>query len=382
MTFVTETLTVDAFDALDALKRVRAVIDRRCTLKVVSAVLINATASGITMTGTDLDSEMSVNVAALEGSGDWRAAVNAETLAKILAGSKRGEPLALAMAGNDALTVNAGGVDFSLPCENVEDFPRLDFEAAAVTDLPAGFGDALAFTARGMSTEVTRSYLNGVCVYDDGAECGLVATDGCRMFGQALPAIQPGTLALPTRAMACSAQAVIPRRIVPAIVSMLSSDHLAGVFECDTDRARIRITCGAVTMTSKLVDGTFPDWRRVVPVAGVDTFGFQADREAIETPVKRAMKIGSPKSAAVALTVNGSVRAEVKTQEDGSASADIDYADKWGDDRIAIRGAFLLDFLPERGEQVRLECSESMNPALVTYPAVPERFGVVMPLRV
>ncbi len=382
MTRPVNTLTVDAFEALDALRRVRAVIDLKCTLDVLTCVMITASETGIEMTGTDLDSELSISVSALDGGGDWTAAVNAAWLAKILAGSKRGEPVSFATTDDGQFLTECGGVEFSLPCGDASKFPRLAFNAASYVELPEAFGPALAFTARGMAPESTRCYLNGVCLYDDGAECGLVATDGVRMFGQSLPAIEPGTLALPTRRNSDQPQAIIPRRIVPSIVAMLDNGQLTGTFECDISQERIRIRCGAVTMITKLVDGTFPDWRRVVPQVGSDTFGFQATREAVEGPVKRAMKVSSPKSAALALTVNGSVRVDVRDPEGASASAELEFSDKWGDDRIGLRASMVLDFMPAIGEEVRFACSGASNPALITYPGDADRFGVMMPLRV
>jgi DNA polymerase-3 subunit beta len=379
MTNASETLTIDAVAALDAVKRVRAIIDRRNTVPLLAAVLIEASETGVVFKSTDCDAEIAVDVGALSGAGSFRVATNAEGLAKILAGSKRGEEIELAASGGGDVLLQAGGVDFTLPGVDPAGWPTIEFEPASYVALPGTFGETLAFVSRGMSTEATRFYLNGACLYDDGVECGLVATDGCRMFGERLPSIEPGTLALPGSGY--GAQAIIPRGVVPSIVSALAGD-VSGVLESAANRPAVRIKCGPVTITTKLVDGTFPDWRRVRPRTDANAFGFEATREAIEVPMKRAMKVGSNRFQAIRVTVNGSVRVDVNGHECGKASAEIDAADKWGESCIGFDGVKVLAFMPDKGEAIRIQCSEATQPALMQYPAHPDRFGVLMPVRV
>jgi DNA polymerase-3 subunit beta len=377
-TVMNQSLTLSRDALHGALASLQRVVERRNTIPVLSNVALAARAGRLTLTATDLDIEA---VAVLEADGDLATTVPAHLLHDILRKMPEGGEVSLAMDAEDKrLVVRGGRSRFTLQALPIGDFPSLK-----AGDMPACFTLAAGDLAQlfstvqfAISTEETRYYLNGIYLHIIGADDGLhltaVATDGHRLARERLPAPE-GAGALPG--------IIVPRKTVGEVLAALKTikDGKAAV-TVEASGAKIRFILPGITLTSKLIDGTFPDYTRVIPAANEKRL--VAEREALLAAVDRVSTISSERGRAVRFRMtDGKLTLSVSNPDAGSASEEVEADYEGPDFETGYNARYLADMLGQMaGDTVLFKLGDPASPALAQSRDGASALFILMPMRV
>ncbi len=370
-------LIVERAPLLAALTRAARVIERRSTIPVLGNALLRAEDGALRLRATDLDLDLQDSVPA-EVAAAGAATVPGHMLTDIVRKLPEGCQVSLALEG-ERMVVKAGRSRFQLSTLPVEDWPDI-----STGDLPHGFSvsakDLKGIIDRAqfaISTEETRYYLNGIFLHvvGDGEGKALrgVATDGHRL-AQVTLAPGSGDAAMPG--------VIVPRKTVVEMTRLLA--ELPGDVAVALSEAKIRFTLGGLTLTSKLIDGTFPDYNRVVPTA--NSIEVVADREELVKAVDRVATVASERGRAVKLTLAGRSLTLAVTSLDtgGQAVEELEVeAEAGAAIEIGFNSKYLLEILGHvAGVTVAIHLENAGSPALIKDVTPSGALFVLMPMRV
>ena len=369
-------LTIERSDLLRSLNHVQSVVERRNTIPILSNVLLRADDGQLSLATTDMDLEINESVAAkVSKSGTTTAP--AHTLHDIVRKLPDGADVELSL-NNDGtqMTVKAGRSQFKLSCLPTSDFPEI-----GIGELPAGFAipaaDLRALIDRtkfAMSTEETRYYLNGIYIHaadNDGVKVlRAVATDGHRLARFEMP-LPEGAASMPG--------VIIPRKAIGELRKLI--DEAADSIKIELSESKIRFAFDHVVMTSKLIDGTFPDYQRVIP-QGNDKI-VEVDPRIFTGAIDRVSTISDGKSRAVKIALNGkNMTISASSPESGSATEELEVNGD-SDIEIGFNAKYLLDITSQiEGEGCRLTLADAASPTIIQDNSDPSSLYVLMPLRV
>ena len=370
-------LTIERTALLRALGHVQSAVERRNTIPILSNVLLSAERDRLTFSATDLDMEI-VDEAAAQVDQPGQITAPAHTLYEIVRKLPEGADVSLSFTGEDPrLTVQAGRSRFNLPVLPAGDFPVMSSDG-----LSGSFGldvsDLLRLidkTQFAISAEETRYYLNGMylhTVMEDGSpKLRAVATDGSRLALAEMPAPE-GAAGLPG--------IIIPRKTVGEARRLLEDAGEAVDLQVSPQKVRFGLT--GASLTSKVIDGNFPDYGRVIPKDNTRTV--TVDAKLFAKAIDRVATISAEKSRSVRLAFEaGKVVLTVRNMEAGQAvdEVEIDYD---GDAfELSFNARFLLDITDQiSGETAELRFGGPNDPALVLDPADGLVQYILMPLRV
>ncbi len=362
---------------LRAVSQAQSVVERRNTIPILANVLIEAEGGDVSMRATDLDIEVVDKVPAhVERSG--ATTVSAVMLHEIVRKLPDGALIELAEdATSGRLTVEAGRSHFSLATLPREDFPVMaSSEYAANFAVPAPVLRRLFDKSKfAISTEETRYYLNGVYMHvadvDGGKVLRCVATDGHRLarIDADLPegaADMPGV--------------IVPRKTVGELRKLLDDDEMQ--VAVSVSETKIRFATPDITLTSKVIDGTFPDYARVIPTG--NSKRMEVDAAEFAQAVDRVATVSSERSRAVKLSLSEDrLVLSVNAPDAGAAEEELTVA--YGDAPLEI--GFNAKYLLEIANQVDREnavflFNGSGDPALMREGNDTTAVYVVMPMRV
>ncbi len=370
-------LTIERTALLKALGHVQSVVERRNTIPILANVLIEAAKDKLSLTATDMDIAIVESVLA-EVSRTGMTTVQAHTLYDIVRKLPEGSQIGLEAAGDKGqVTLRAGRSTFALAALPAEDFPKM-----AGGELQHGF-ELSAADLRGMidrtrfaiSTEETRYYLNGI-YFHAGQSNGLpvlraVATDGHRLarMEMALPA---GAEKIPG--------VIIPRKTVMELRKLL--DETQGTVSVGLSDTRVRFAFDNAILTSKLIDGTFPDYERVIPTNNDKVL--EVNCRDFAAAVDRVSTISTDKSRAVKLTIaNGQLTLSATSPDAGSATEEIEVRYTGAPIEIGFNSRYLLDIAQQiEGEGARFSMADAASPTLVQDVTDTSALYVLMPMRV
>ena len=369
--------TLERSNLLKSLAHVHRVVERRNTIPILSNVLIRASGQALTLKATDLDLEVLETVPADVGRAGGTT-VPAHMLYDIVRKLPDGSEVALETAvDGQTLTVRAGRSNFSLQMLPESDFPDLTIGEFPVRfELPAASFKALIDrTQFAISTEETRYYLNGIYLHTPTIEgrtlLRAVATDGHRL-ARAQTAVPDGADGMPG--------IIIPRKTVGEIQKLLEGGE--GNATIEISETKIRVTFGSVVLTSKLIDGTFPDYGRVIPQNNDKEL--IVDKKDFEAAVDRVSTISSERGRAVKLALSaGKLVLSVTNPDSGSATEEleVEYASEPLD--IGFNSRYLLDIAAQiEGEAAVLKLADPGSPTLVQDKDAKGALYVLMPMRV
>ena len=367
--------TIERATLLKSLSHVQSVVERRNTIPILSNVLIEASTDGsLKLMATDLDLQIVDRVEAqVETAG--ATTVPAHTLFDIVRKLPEGSQVSLSAAEGKMLVV-AGRARF-----NLATLPRDDFPVIAEGELPTKFElpaetlkQIIDKTRFAISTEETRYYLNGIFwhVADDGQPVlKAAATDGHRLARV--------TLARPDGAEGMP-DIIIPRKCVAELRKLL--DEIDGSVGVSLSSSKIRFDMGQALLTSKLIDGTFPDYSRVIPT-GNDKI-LKIDPRSFEEGVDRVSTIATEKTRAVKMSLDrDKITLSVTSPENGTAAEEVpgDYAAQGFD--IGFNSRYLLDILGQiEGDTVEVHLADASAPTLIRENDKSPALYVLMPMRV
>ncbi len=366
--------TVERSALLKALAHVHSVVERRNTIPILSNVLIEAGDWGLRFMATDLDLQL-VESCAAHAEQPGSTTVSAGTLFDIARKLPEGAQVELT-AAEGRMTVIAGRYRSQLST-----LPREDFPVIAESDLPIKFSLPAASLARlidktrfAISTEETRYYLNGIFLHaTDGGTPHLraVATDGHRLARVTLDR-PDGASGMP--------DVIVPRKCVAEVRKLL--DEAQGDVEIGLSASKIRFDFGAAVLTSKLIDGTFPDYSRVIPTANDRLL--KLDPRTFAQGVDRVSAIASEKTRAVKLALDrDKLTLSVTSPENGTAAEELaaDYAATPFE--VGFNSRYLMDILAQiDGDECEVHLADAAAPTLIREGPTSNALYVLMPMRV
>ena len=365
-------LTIDRMSLLRPLGQVQSVVERRNTIPILANVVLRADAGELSLTATDMDMDIATKVGCSVVT-PGTATMSAHLLYDIARKLPDGAEVEIAVSDGQAM-VSAGRSSFRLPTLPVEDFP-----AISSGDLPIGFSlmaadirDLIDATRFAISTEETRYYLNGIYLHKgDAGDLCAVATDGHRLAltRQSLP---DGAAQMPA--------VILPRKVVGELRKLL--DDFDGDVGISLSETRVEFSFGTVRLTSKLIDGTFPDYTRVIPV-GNDRI-MQVDVGAFSAAVDRVSTIASEKSRSVKLGLSaGSLTLSASNTDASSATEELEVSYDGPDMEIGFNARYLLDIAGQvDSDLVEFALADQGAPSLVRAPGDEANLFVLMPMRV
>lgn len=372
--------TIERATLLRALSHVQSVVERRNTIPILSNVLIDAQPQGtIRLMATDLDLQIDETVAAAVDQAG-ATTVSAHTLFDIARKLPEGAQVELS-AAEGRLTIVAGRARFQLATLPRDDFPVIaEGELPTQFELPAETLKAIIDKTRfAISTEETRYYLNGIFLHvaDDGGPAGgqavlkAAATDGHRL-ARVTVARPEGAEAMP--------DVIVPRKCVGELRKLL--DEIDGSVGVSLSPSKIRFDLGQAILTSKLIDGTFPDYSRVIPTANDKLL--KLDPKSFMEGVDRVSTIATEKTRAVKMAVDrDKITLSVTSPENGAAAEEVpgDYAALPLE--IGFNSRYLLDILHQiEGDSVEVHLADAAAPTLIRENDKSPALYVLMPMRV
>ncbi|MBS9478730.1 DNA polymerase III subunit beta [Ancylobacter radicis] len=369
-------VTVERAELLKSLAHVHRVVERRNTIPILANVLMRTDARGLALRATDLDIEIVETISAEVGQ-EGATTVPAHTLYDIVRKLPEGAQVQLETSGDrGTLTVRAGRSRFALQTLPEGEFP--DLAAGEMTHrftLPGGELKRLVDkTQFAISTEETRYYLNGIYFHvadANGPVLRAVATDGHRL-AQAQTAAPEGAIGMPG--------VIVPRKAVAEIQRLAEDGDAEVTVELST--AKIRVSLDRVVLTSKLIDGTFPDYGRVIPVGNDKTL--VVDKAEFASAVDRVSTVASERGRAVKLSIgDGKLTLSVTNPDSGSATEEleVEYASEPID--IGFNSRYLLDITSQiEGGTAELKLADPGSPTLLQDPEKRGALYVLMPMRV
>ena len=368
--------TVERSHLLKCLNHVHRVVERRNTIPILSNVLINADGSSLTVKATDLDLEVTETVPAEVGQAG-ATTVPAHILYDIVRKLPDGAEVSLDTGDGSQLALRSGRSNFALQVLPDTDFPDLTTgEFSKRFMLPAAaLKKLIDRTQFAISTEETRYYLNGIYLHavkiGDRPVLRAVATDGHRLAQAQLDA--------PAGAEQMDG-VIIPRKTVGELQKLVEEPE-ANV-EIEVSETKIRITIGAVVLTSKLIDGSFPDYVRVIP-QGNDKV-LKVDRAEFASAVDRVSTISSERGRAIKLALSeGKMVLTVNNPDSGSATEElgVDYSAEALE--IGFNSRYLLDVAGQlETGAAEFRFADSGSPTLVNDEGEVDALYVLMPMRV
>jgi len=372
-------ITIERAALLRSLGHVQSVVERRNTIPILSNVLLKAENGELSLTATDMDLEIVETVPA-EISRPGSATAPAHTLYDIARKLPDGSQVELDYTG-DMVTLRSGRSQFKLGALPVEDYPQMSGgEMAHRFQLSAADLKMLIDRTKfAISTEETRYYLNGIYIHagkskNGGAEIPVlraVATDGHRLARVEM-ALPDGAGGLPG--------VIIPRKTVLEARKLL--DEAADRIEVQLSETKVRFAFDSITLTSKLIDGTFPDYERVIP-QGNDKV-LEVDSRQFAAAVDRVATISTEKSRAVKLTLDRNILTlSASSPEAGSATEELEVAYDFPALEIGFNSRYLLDITQQiEGDGARFTMADAGSPTLVRDVADGSALYVLMPMRV
>ena len=364
--------TIERATLLKSLGHVQSVVERRNTIPILSNVLMEAREDGsLRLMATDLDLQVDESVPA-NVSQAGATTVSAHTFFDIVRKLPEGSQVEL-NAAEGKMQVNAGRARF-----NLSTLPRDDFPVIAEGELPTRF-ELPAATLRqiiektrfAISSEETRYYLMGIFLHVVDDQMRAAATDGHRLARV--------TIARPDGAEGMP-DVIVPRKAVTELYRLL--EELEGTVEISLSPTKIRFGLGNAILTSKLIDGTFPDYSRVIPTANDKLL--KIDPRSFEEGVDRVATIATEKTRAVKMTLDrDKITLSVTSPENGTAAEEVPGAFQGEGFDIGFNARYLLDILGQiDSELVELHLADAAAPTLIREDDRSPALYVLMPMRV
>jgi DNA polymerase-3 subunit beta len=375
-------VTVERAALLKALGHVHRVVERRNTIPILSNVLLRAGDGGLRLKATDLDMEVTEEVTA-DVAQAGATTVPAHVIYDIVRKLPDGAQVSLETTGDAGqMQLRSGRSRFMLQALGEGDFPDL-----AAGDMSASFSLAASDLKRliektqfAISTEETRYYLNGIYLHtvdgEDGTRLRAVATDGHRLARIEIPAPN-GSAGMPG--------IIVPRKAVAEIQKLI--DDVSEDVKVELSQAKIRLTFGGeghagVVLTSKLIDGTFPDYQRVIPT-GNDKM-LTVERGDFARAVDRVSTISSERGRAVKLALtDGKLTLSVNNPDSGNAVEEIDVDYDAAPLDIGFNARYLLDITGQLdGDTALFKLADPGSPTVIQDREGASTLYVLMPMRV
>ena len=370
-------LIIDRSSFLRPLGHVQSVVERRNTIPILANVLLKARNGKVQLTATDMDMDILESISCnilQEGS----LTVPAHTLYDIVRKLPEGAEVSLETdTENKRLLVSAGRSKFTLPSLPADEFPAMSEETLPYSfSLTVDDGRALIDKTRfAISNEETRYYLNGIYFHasetSDVPMLRAVATDGHRLARVEIP-LPEGAKDMPS--------IIIPRKAVVEIRKLI--DDWSDDIDVSLSDAKICFSIGDIVLSTKLIDGTFPDYERVIPSGNDKTM--HVDCKGLSEAVDRVATISTEKSRAIKLNLTGgNLVLSASSPESGTATEELEVNYAGEEIEIGFNSRYLLDISNQiEGENIEFSLADPGSPTIVRDQDDNSALYVLMPMRV
>ena len=365
-------LQIERDALLKPLQAVTGIVEKRHTLPILSNVLLERQQDQLQLVATDLEIQVSTRCAAGKGTGDQNLTVSARKLQDILRSLPDSTDVALD-AQNNKLQVKAGKSRFNLQTLPAADFPLLGDPGAPLAHvrLPQKeLKELLLLVQFSMAQQDIRYYLNGMLLVLDAEQMRVVATDGHRLsFASGAVAKQ-----------AEKREVILPRKAVLELGRLLTDSEEPVEVELYANQVKFRF--GDIELTTKIIDGKFPDYTRVIPT-NYDKH-FVIERTLLLQALQRAAILSNEKFRGVRWILTGNslrISCTNNEQEEAQEELEIDYGGDALD--VGFNITYLLDVLNNVGSE-RIDCAfgDANSSMLITLPERTDYRYVVMPMRI
>jgi DNA polymerase III subunit beta len=359
-------------ELLAPLSAVSGIIERRHTLPILSNVLVERVDGVLSFLATDIEIQITSRSSLAAGADAKPLTVGARKLVDILRALPDGAEVTLQQQ-DKRLQVKAGKSRFTLQTLPAEDFPKLARPAGDVTRfaLPQkALRRLLGLVQYAMAQQDIRYYLNGLLVLVEDQQLRLVANDGHRLAYAAMPLAS----SLPRQ------EVIVPRKTILELSKLLADSDEEVRIELSAGQAAFGF--GAVELVSKLVDGKFPDYTRVIPTQHKNRLSL--DRELLRQSLQRAAILSNEKFRGVRwVLTDGSLKVVSSNAEQEEAQEELEVEYRGDALDIGFNVNYLLDVLNNvSAAQVECQFGDAASSALLQFPAEPDFKYVVMPMRI
>jgi len=366
--------TIDRSSFLKPLGHIYSVVERRNTIPILSNVLIESDASKVSFTATDMDMDIVETVGCIVSS-QGKLTVSAHTLYDIGRKLPDGSEIQIELI-DLYVEVSAGKSRFILPTLPVDDYPIMtEIEKGNEFSLEAvDLANLIDNTKFAISSEETRYYLNGIYLHVPDIKSDklrAVATDGHRLAQAEVP-IPKGAENMPG--------VILPRKAVGEVRKLIDSTD--GLVTIIISKTKAKFIFPTSILTTKLIDGSFPDYQRVVPKENLNKL--LVSNSHFSKAIDRVSTVSMEKSRAVKLSLSNNVLLlQVNSHDLGNASEELDVNYTSDPIDIGFNARYLLDISGQiQGKDIELSLSDSASPALITDPDQEGVIFVLMPMRV
>ena len=356
---------------LRPLQLVTGVVERRQTLPVLSNLLVVARDGCLSITGTDLEVELVALESGIDIQQEGEVTIPARKLADIWRSLPESAQVSVEVSG-DRATVRSGRSRFTLATLPAQDFPKVESgqDDVEFSLKQADLCDLLDRVSFSMAQQDVRYFLNGMLLEVSPQHLRTVATDGHRLAMSTLDGVGAGSDRL---------QAIVPRKGVLELSRLLDDGEDEVLVQLGTNH--LRVTRGSYTLTTKLVDGKFPDYEKVVPKDLGRTI--TGDRSTLKQAFQRASILSNEKYRGVRMIIDGellTIQANNPEQEEAEEQISVAYE---GDRmEIGFNVSYLQDVLNVLDtEQIQLSVSDANSSALIEGLGNDDAVYVVMPMR-
>src|SRR5688572_7153123 len=357
---------------LKPLQAVTGIVEKRHTLPILSNVLLERKQDQLQLVATDLEIQVSTRCEAGKGTGDQNLTVSARKLQDILRSLPDGADVTLD-AQNNRLQVKAGKSRFNLQTLPAPDFPLLSDAGAPLAKVRLAqkeLRDLVLLVQFSMAQQDIRYYLNGMLLVLDGAEMRVVATDGHRL------SYASGSVAAQDE----KREVILPRKAVMELARLLADSEEPVDIELYASQVKFRF--GDIELTTKIIDGKFPDYTRVIPTNYQKHIGL--NRFSLLQSLQRAAILSNEKFRGVRWMLTGNslrISCTNNEQEEAQEELEIDYSGEALD--VGFNITYLLDVLNNVGSE-NIDCAfgDANSSMLITLPDRSDYRYVVMPMRI
>ena len=360
--------SIDREHLLKPMQQIIGAVERRQTMPILANFLFRNVNGQLVITATDLELDVSATVD-ISVDGD-AITVPGRKLLDICKSLPEGSKIDVSIR-DDKVTVKSGKSRFSLLTLDAKDFPLVEsVELAASISLPKDMLQALIEDSSfAMAQQDVRYYLNGLMMETNAGVMRTVATDGHRL------ALAEVTTDIP----ALDKQVIVPKKAVQEFMRILAS--MEGDVELLFSQNHLQAKIGEIEFVTKLIDGKFPEYQRVIPVG--HEYIATLDRELLRTSLMRASILSNEKYRGVRLTFSTntlSIQTHNPEQEEAQEEIEIDY--QGPDIEIGFNVSYLVDVLNTiKTEQVHFHLQDTNSSLLIASPDSEQRKYVVMPMR-
>jgi DNA polymerase-3 subunit beta len=360
-------------DALLApLQSVSGIVERRHTLPILSNVLLEKQGEALTLIATDIEIQITTHSEHVGGDGDGAVTVAARKLQDILRSLPESSEITLDLEDR-RLLVKAGRSRFSLQTLPADDFPRMaiaEGEEKTLTVTQKEFRYLISKTQYAMAAQDVRYYLNGLMLMVDGQELRCVATDGHRLAYNSMAI----AVDLPRQEM------ILPRKTVLELNRLLADND--DPLQINVGGNQIRFAFGHTVLVSKLIDGKFPDYERVIPARLENRI--RVNRQLLHAAMSRVAILTNDKFRGVRIMLDAGILKIIAAnteQEEAQEEIEVQYAGNALD--VGFNVTYLLDvFNNLSGDEIEWSFNDASSSALITVPDNDRFKYVVMPMRI